>query len=100
MSEKWEVFKWFLLAIGGLLILTFVGWLLYPASKVVERKVLEQSYQYQAGQRERLATLEAALVEVDAKLAQLGAEDPLRGALEAQRTTIKAQLHAARRVAR
>ena len=101
MGEKTEATKWAMLwmfiVIVFLLAMTVLGWVLLPAQKAVERKVLENSFQYQYGIEDRVSTLEAALAEIDARLS-FGPDTETRKSLEIQRSTINAQLSAARRM--
>lgn len=96
MGEKIEATKWFLLIVGGLILLTMLGFIIKPIEKRVEREVLVQSHQYKEGMADRVAVLQASLAEIDARLAS-GVDEQTRKNLEVQRSTINVQLVAARR---
>ena len=92
-----DFMKYLGLAVIAIVVLTVVTWLLFPAGKAVERVVLEQSFQYSEGRKAEIATFQATLDEIDARL-QIQSLDPTsRANLEAQRMTVSAQLNAARR---
>ncbi len=88
--------KWVAFVIAVMLLLTAIGYVLMPVSKMVERKVLVESHQYKEGMADRRATLEASLAEIDSRLAR-GVDEQTRNDLEAQRSTINVQLNSMRR---
>jgi len=97
MGEKTEATKWLLWFVFAMLVVTAAGWMLWPAGKAVERMVLEQSFQYSEGKKAEIATFQATLDEIDARL-QIQSLDPAsRANLEAQRMTVSAQLNAAKK---
>lgn len=65
---------------------------------VVERKVFENSFQRTAGLKERLATDEAALVELRAKLSNPNLDQNTRTNLEAQAAAIRVRIETTRRL--
>jgi phosphoribosylformylglycinamidine (FGAM) synthase PurS component len=77
--------------------ITITTWVLLPAGKAVERVVLEQSFQYSEGRKAEIATFQATLDEIDARLATTTIDPMSRQNLEAQRMTVSAQLNAAKR---
>lgn len=97
MNEKWEATKWVFWFIGVMLLVTLVGYVLWPLSKRVEREVLINSHQYIEGMQDRAAILQASLAEIDARLATVH-DEQLRENLLNQRSAIQAQLVAIRRV--
>lgn len=100
-EEKREFARWWLWILG-LIIVTAVaiGALNYVGiigKTAVEREVFEESYQYTAGQRQKIATYEAQLAEINSKLSDPNLDDATRKNLEAQKSSIKIQLDTARR---
>lgn len=65
---------------------------------VIERKIFENSYQYQQGNKERSAIMEAQLAEIRGKLSAPGLDATTRANLEAQASATRIQLNAARSV--
>jgi hypothetical protein len=92
-----DFMKYLGLAVIAIVVLTVVTWLLLPAGKAVERVVLEQSFQYSEGKKAEIATFQATLEEIDAKLLIPHLDPASKANLEAQRMTVSAQLNAARR---
>lgn len=60
-------------------------------STIVERKVFENSFQYQKGMEQRAAIIESNIVEIDALLR---GNPPNKGALINQRAVLKSHLRA------
>jgi hypothetical protein len=96
MGEKIEATKWLLWVVFAIVLISAVSWALWPASKIVERTVLENSFQYSEGKKTEIAIFQSTLDEIDAQI--LSSTDPqMKRNLEAQRTTVSAQLNAAKR---
>ena len=95
MSEKTEFAGWWLWVLG-LVIISIIALAALNAAgiltrTVVERKVFEQSYQKQEGDRERLATFRAQLAEIETRLSgQI--DETTRSNLEAQRSALNIQI--------
>lgn len=96
MGDKTEATKWLFWVMFAFIIISITGWILWPASKAVERVVLEQSFQYSEGRKAEIATFKATLDEIDAKLSIIQ-DSSAKANLEAQRMTVAAQLKAAER---
>lgn len=88
--------KWVLWGALILVVLVGVNFALRPLDMFVDRQVMVNSHQYQEGRAERLATLEAGLAEVEARLRN-EKDQTVRGNLEAQKSALNAQIKAARR---
>jgi hypothetical protein len=95
MGEKAQVFSWFMFVVLLTVILTVVGWALWPVEKMVERQVMINSYQYKAGMQDQIAILQASLAEVETRLASDNLDKVTRDNLLAQKATINVQLQAA-----
>lgn len=84
-------FKWIATAIIAFVILFGVlrafGMI---GSKVVERQVMKNSFQYVEGMQQRAAILQANLIEIDVQIQQ----DPSNSALLGQKRILRAQLTA------
>ena len=63
---------------------------------VIERKVFENSYQYNEARKTEIATYEAQLAEINTKLADPNLDQQTRRNLEAQKSAIKIQLNIAK----
>ena len=102
-NERKEYRRWggstiWIIAVG-MIVLIPLGFGLHSAGiigkTIVEREVFEQSYQYTAAQKAKIANFEAQMAEIDRQLAgQL--DDATRQNLEAQAAAIRVQLTAAR----
>ena len=95
MSEKLEFGGWWIWILA-LLIISVIAMMGLRAAGMIggvwlERKVFEQSYQKQAGDAERLATFQAQLAEINARLS--GELDvATRQSLLAQRAALNVQI--------
>lgn len=102
MGEKLEATGWWIWAVAMLVILVVVVGGLNAAGIIgktwVERKVFEQSYQRSEGLKERIATFEAQLAEINARLAANPNQSTTQS-LMAQKAAITVQLNSARRQA-
>lgn len=100
-EEKRGFAKWWLWILLLIIISSVALFGLNAAGRlgntVVEREVFEQSYQYTAAQRERIATFESQLAEIETRLSDSTLDDVTRRDLEAQRSAIRVQLQQARR---
>ncbi len=76
-----------LFAGGGLIWRYFTA----PINKQIEHKVLMESHQFKQGQNQRIATLQANLIEVETLLMS----DPNNPNLKAQAAMLRAQINAA-----
>lgn len=98
-EEKREFGAWWiwvlLLVVISIGVLTLTG----AAGKIfgtaVEREVFEQSYQYTAGQKAKIAEFSAQLAEIDRQLAG-SLDENTRQNLEAQAAAIRIQLAVAK----
>ena len=100
-KEKKEFGRWWMWILGLLVVTTIVTTALNYAGiigrTVVERKVFENSYQYNEGQRARISIFEAQLAEIERKLVNRELDETTRANLEAQSSSVRIQLGAARR---
>ncbi len=100
-QEKKEFGSWWVwiltLTVFTVIVLTAFGYLGTIGKTVVEREVFEQSYQYTAGQQQKIATYEAQMAEIERQLADQDLDSQTRTNLEAQAASIRIQLNAARR---
>lgn len=99
-EEKKEFGKWWMWVLGLMVITGIVATSLSYAGligrTVVERKVFENSYQYSEGQRARVKIFEAQLAEIERKLVNRELDETTRINLEAQASSVRIQLNAAR----
>lgn len=100
MGEKAEFGGWWIFILGlvivSVVILGALGYAGKFTGTVVERKVFEQSYQRSESYKERIATLEASLVELRAREQQPNLSDNTKAEIATQISAITAQLNAAR----
>jgi hypothetical protein len=96
MNEKWEASKWVFWGIIMVLVITAIGYVVMPISKKVERKVFIESHQYKESMVDRSATLQAAIAEINSRLAG-NIDEQTRADLEAQKAAINIQLNSMRR---
>ena len=98
-TEKREFGSWWLwilaLVVVTFIVLGFLGYAGKFTGTAVERAVFEQSYQKQAGDRQRIATWKAQIAEVETRLSSMDADDQRRPGLEAQLSALRIQLRAA-----
>jgi len=99
MLNKKTVAKWwfFGLVLLAITVVVFAG-LSYAGiifQTDVERRVYERSYQYTAGQKQKLATLRAQQAEIESQLLDLKLDATTRRQLKAQQAAIRVQLRAA-----
>lgn len=89
--------KWLIIAVVAL---TGIGFWMNTAGvfgqKVVERKVLENSYQYSEARKTEITTMEAQLAEIDVQLSNPDLDSQTKRNLEAQKSAINVRLKAAR----
>lgn len=92
-GEKRFLTGWWMLILALVVLSSIVlGALRYAGfftSTLVERKVFEQSYQYQAGKAAADSTFGAQLVEIQTKLASPDLSPDLRASLEAKAASIR-----------
>ena len=100
MGVKIQATGWFIwgliLFIVAIVILTGLSYLGVFTGTVVERKVFENSFQYSEANKERVATFEAQLVEIESQLMRGDLEEGTRKNLEASASAIRVQLATAR----
>ena len=99
-EERKEFGRWWIYVLGLVIVtsLIFAG-LNYAgvfAKTVVEREVFENSYQYTAGQKAKIATYEAQLAELRGKLSNPELDSTTRTNIQAQISAINIQLNAAK----
>lgn len=102
MNEEKMVFGSWWLWVLGLVIVTAIalGGLHYAGvlgQTVVERRVFENSYQRSAGLEQQIATYEAELARLRARLNNPNLDEGTRAEIQAQIAAIEIQLDAARR---
>lgn len=99
-AEKKELGGWWLwiltLSVLTIVVLGGLNYVGVIGKTIVERKVFEQSYQYSAGQQQKIATFQAQMAELDRQLANPDLDNQTRTNLEAQAASIRIQLNAAR----
>ena len=76
-------------------ILKFTGVI---GDTVIERVAFENSFQYSEGQKQKIAIYEAQLAEIETRLSSSLIEEGVKKDLEAQRSAIRVQLAAAKRI--
>jgi cell division protein FtsB len=95
-QEKKEFGKWwiFILALIVLTIgvLTMTGYIGKVANTAIDRKVMEQSYQKQAGDNARNKTYRAQLAHINSKLNSGTLDAGTKAELEAQKAMLEVQL--------
>lgn len=100
--EKKEFGGWWMwiltLSVLTIMVLTGLSYMGVLGKTVVERKVFEQSYQYSAGQQQKIATFQAQMAELERQLANPELDGQTRTNLEAQAASIRIQLNSARSV--
>lgn len=98
---RWTFWRVLGMAIIAAVVLGGVGFALHSAGvfghTVVERKVFENSYQRTEGLKAQIATDEAALAEIQAKLANPNLDEDTRYNLKAQAAAIRLRIQAAKR---
>lgn len=95
-QEKREVGGWWMwiLALTVVTLIAFTG-LRYAGvigQTVVEREVFEQSYQYTAAQKQRIATYKAQMAELEGKLLNPNMDEADKANINAQLSGIRIQL--------
>jgi len=99
-KDKREFGGWWVWLLVLLILAAIVaGGLRYAGiwgTTVVERKVLEESYQRSAGLKQQIATYEAQLIQLNIQLADPNLEPVVRRSFKAQKAGIEVQLHSAR----
>ena len=97
-AEQREVGSWWMWILGLVIVsviaFTALSYIGIIGKTVVEREVFENSYQYTAGQRQKMATYEAQIAEINGKLSDSSLDASTRKNLEAQRSAINIQLNA------
>jgi len=95
-QEKKEFGKWwiFILALIVLTIgvLTMTGYIGKVANTAIDREVMEQSYQKQAGDNARNKTYRAQLAQINSKLNSGTLDAGTKAELEAQKAMLEVQL--------
>lgn len=98
-NEKKDFAKWwilvFVLMLISIVILTTFRYFGKFTSTVVERKVFEQSYQKQAGDKQRLSTYQAQLSAINSRL-NGALDDNTRQELLSQKAMLEIQIRSAR----
>lgn len=100
MPGKKTITKWWIfglaLVILAVVVFTVLGYAGIIFETKVERKVFEESYQYQAGKKQKIATLEAQLAEIESQLSDPKLPSDVERQLKTQRAAIRVQLRAAK----
>lgn len=72
-------FVWYgALAIGFVVVLTIVGWKMWPTQMAVERDVMQQSHQYTDAKRSMLLKLAEEYEATETDIAKYRANDPVK----------------------
>lgn len=99
--EKREFGKWWVwvsvLAFGTLAVLMVLGYAGLFGRTVVERKVFEESFQYGEARKAEIATYEAQLAGMRARLLDQNLKPETRADVQAQIAAVEMQLAAARK---
>jgi len=99
---KRELGGWWMYILGlmvvSILVFTGLNYAGIIGQTAVERVVFEQSYQYTAAQKAKIATLEAQLAENTSQLSNPDLEDSVRANLESQAAGLRVQLATAKAV--
>lgn len=100
-TARYALSRFLPLLIGVIVILAIVGFSLrslgYWGGTVVERKVFENSYQRSEALKSQIAVDEAALVEIEHKLANPNLDSDTRYNLEAQASAARVRISTAKR---
>lgn len=93
----WRFLPVFVLVVAALGVVGFTALSLgLIGGTIVERKVFENSYQRDAALKERIATDEAVLAEIERKLSNQSLEGGTRTNLEAQASAARVRIQTAR----
>lgn len=99
MNDKKSVGCWWawilILLIGTILVLTVTGVAGRIVDVVVQREVFERSFQYQESKSEQIATYQAAMAELESKLADSNLSDSVKSDIRAQLAALRIQLNSA-----
>ena len=99
MSEKKSITGWWLFFLALLIlsmgVLGATGVLGRIVDVVVQREVFERSFQYQESKSEQIATYQAAMAELESKLADSNLSDSAKSDIRAQLAAIRIQLNSA-----
>ena len=100
-QEKRAMGGWWMWILGLVIVTVVVFAALNYAGiigkTIVERKVFENSYQYSAGQKQKIAIYEAQLAELKGRLASPDLDSGTRANIKAQASQIRIQLAATKR---
>ena len=98
--SKRSVFGWWafglILLVITIAVLTGLSYAGIIFETDVERRVYEKSYQYTAGQKQKIAILRAQQAEIQSQLSDPKLDSVTRRQLKAQRAAIRVRLRAAR----
>ena len=96
--SKWSVTKWFVLGLVFVVVAAVALTALSYAGIIfrtdVERRVYEKSYQYKAGQKQKIAILRSQLAEIESQLFDPKLDPVIRYQLKAKQAAIRVQLRA------
>jgi hypothetical protein len=99
-EARWTLWKFLPLFVVVVVALTALGFGLNSIGllgrTIVERKVFEHSYQRSAALKERIATDEAALAEINRQLANPGLDEQTQFNLQAQAAAVRVRIDTAR----
>lgn len=92
--------KWWMWGLGlfilSVVALTSLSYFGVFTDTVVERKVFEESFQYNEARESEIATYTAQIAEIDSKLSDPNLDDATRRNLEAQKSAIEVRLNTAK----
>lgn len=99
IPSKKGVFGWWafglILLVLSIVVITGLSYAGIIFQTDVERRVYERSYQYTAGQKQKIAILRAQQAEIESQLSDPKLDSTTRRQLKAQQATIRVQLRAA-----
>lgn len=95
-----ETRKWWWMFLGLIVVAAIITSILSAAGVIfqteVERRTFERSYQKKAGDKQKIATYEAQLAEIESQLSNPKLDDATKRNLRAQRAAIRVRIRAAR----
>lgn len=99
-----EVKRWWYMGLGLVVVAAIVTAILSATGVIfqteVERRTFERSYQKKAGDKQKIATYEAQLAEINSQLSDPKVDPEIAKTLRAQRAALRVRLRAARNTQR